>query len=42
MSSIIIDQVFLDEKYNKSILRKQCKSDLGLAIGMEIEDYAWE
>ncbi len=42
MSTIIIDQIFLDEKYNKSILRKECNSDLVPAIGMEIEDSAWE
>jgi hypothetical protein len=42
MSLIIIDQVFVDEKFSKSTLRKQSNSDLVPAVGMELEDAAWE
>ena len=42
MSTIIIDQVFVDEKYSKFILRKEVKSDLVPAVGMDIEDIVWE
>ncbi len=42
MSLIIIDQIFVDEKFNKSTLRKQCDSGLVPAVGMEVEDAAWE
>jgi len=42
MSFIIIDQVFIDEKFSKTILTKTTDCDIVPSIGMEIEDSAWE
>lgn len=42
MSTIIIDQIFLDEKYSKTVLRREVNCDVVPAAGMEIEDEAWE
>lgn len=42
MSTIIIDQVFLDEKYSKSVLRREISCDLVPSVGMEIEEEVWE
>ncbi|MDD3741095.1 MAG: hypothetical protein PHH30_07625 [Bacteroidales bacterium] len=42
MSLIIIDQVFIDEKFNKTILSKTANCDIVPSIGIEIEDSAWE
>jgi succinyl-CoA synthetase beta subunit len=42
MGTIIIDQVFIDEKYTKFILRKEVKSDLVPAVGMDVEEIVWE
>ena len=42
MSFIIIDQIFVDEKFNKSTLRKKCESNLVPSVGMELEDAVWE
>jgi succinyl-CoA synthetase beta subunit len=42
MSLIIIDQVFIDEKFSKTILTKTTDCEIVPSIGMEIEDSAWE
>ncbi|MDD3860808.1 MAG: hypothetical protein PHW83_11460 [Bacteroidales bacterium] len=42
MSLIIIDQVFIDEKFNKTILSKTANCDIVPSIGIEIEDSAWD
>ena len=42
MGKIIIDQIFVDEKFNKSTLRKEYDTDLVPVIGMEMEESVWE
>lgn len=42
MSLIIIEQVFIDEKFNKTIIIKKIKCEIVPSIGMDIEDLAWE
>jgi len=40
--SLIINQVFSDEKFNKSLFVKQFESSLVPSIGMELEDSIWD
>ncbi|HOZ29582.1 MAG TPA: hypothetical protein PLL66_01580 [Bacteroidales bacterium] len=40
--SLIINQVFVDEKFAKCLLVRQFDGVLVPSIGMEIEDLAWE
>ncbi|HOK37158.1 MAG: hypothetical protein WHW07_01465 [Bacteroidales bacterium] len=42
MSKIVVDQVFLDEKYTKFVLRREYNCNLVPIAEMEIYDKAWE
>lgn len=42
MSKIVVDQIFLDEKYTKFVLRREYDCNLVPIAEMEIYDKAWE